>query len=35
MSLNHAWEITLLYDGECPLCLREVRFLEAQDRGRG
>ncbi|MFZ9738041.1 MAG: thiol-disulfide oxidoreductase DCC family protein [Prochlorotrichaceae cyanobacterium] len=35
MSLNHSWEMTLLYDGECPLCLREVRFLEAQDRGRG
>lgn len=29
------WKIALLYDGQCPLCLREVRFLEAQDRGRG
>lgn len=30
-----SWKIQLLYDGQCPLCLREVRFLEAQDRGRG
>lgn len=28
-------EITLLYDGECPLCSREVRLLERRDRGRG
>jgi len=26
--------LTLLYDGGCPLCLREVRFLEARDRAR-
>lgn len=26
--------LTLLYDGGCPLCLREVRFLEARDRRR-
>lgn len=25
-------DLTLLYDGGCPLCLREVRFLEARDR---
>jgi len=25
-------QLTLLYDGGCPLCLREVRFLEARDR---
>jgi predicted DCC family thiol-disulfide oxidoreductase YuxK len=29
------WEIALLYDGECPLCLREVNFLKAKDGGRG
>ncbi|MBU6228534.1 MAG: DUF393 domain-containing protein [Cyanobacteria bacterium REEB459] len=29
------WHIDLLYDGECPLCLREVDFLRRQDRGRG
>lgn len=22
------WDIKLLYDGECPLCVREVRMLE-------
>lgn len=26
--------LTLLYDGGCPLCLREVRFLEGRDRRR-
>jgi len=25
-------ELTLLYDGGCPLCLREVRFLQQRDR---
>ena len=30
-----SWKIQLLYDGECPLCLREVNFLRKQDRGRG
>lgn len=27
--------LTLLYDGGCPLCLREVDTLRARDRGRG
>ena len=26
--------LTLLYDGGCPLCVREVRFLEQRDRAR-
>jgi predicted DCC family thiol-disulfide oxidoreductase YuxK len=30
-----AWHIKLLYDGQCPLCLREVDFLRRRDRGRG
>ena len=30
-----SWKIELLYDGQCPLCLSEVHFLKAQDRGRG
>lgn len=35
-SLNQpSWEIKLLYDGECPLCLREVNFLQNHDGGRG
>lgn len=30
-----SWKIKLLYDGECPLCLREVDFLRRRDRDRG
>lgn len=29
------WKIKLLYDGECPLCVREVNFLTRKDAGRG
>lgn len=29
------WQVKLLYDGECPLCLREVNFLTQRDAGRG
>lgn len=29
------WKIKLLYDGQCPLCLREVNFLQKRDGGRG
>lgn len=28
------WQIKLLYDGDCPLCLREVNFLQKKDAGR-
>ena len=28
-------EFTLLYDGGCPLCSREVALLRRRDRGRG
>ena len=30
-----SWKIKLLYDGECPLCVREVNFLTKKDAGRG
>ncbi|BAZ04471.1 thiol-disulfide oxidoreductase DCC family protein [Calothrix sp. NIES-3974] len=30
-----SWQIKLLYDSECPLCLREVNFLRKRDAGRG
>jgi predicted DCC family thiol-disulfide oxidoreductase YuxK len=30
-----SWQIELLYDGECPLCMREVNFLRKRDAGRG
>ena len=29
------WKIKLLYDGDCPLCLREVNFLSKRDADRG
>ncbi|MEM9568861.1 MAG: DUF393 domain-containing protein [Cyanobacteria bacterium P01_E01_bin.34] len=29
------WQIELLYDGDCPLCVREVNFLQRKDAGRG
>ena len=32
---REGWQIKVLYDGACPLCLREIRFLERLDRGRG
>lgn len=30
-----SWQIKLLYDGACPLCLREVNFLRKRDAGQG
>lgn len=30
-----SWKIELLYDGACPLCVREVNFLQKRDAGRG
>ncbi len=30
-SMNQ-WRFKLLYDGECPLCRREARFLEKRNR---
>lgn len=32
---NKKWKVKLLYDGDCPLCVREVNFLTKKDRGRG
>ncbi len=34
-KFNPSWKIKLLYDGECPLCVREVKFLLKRDAGRG
>lgn len=33
--MNGSWQIKVLYDGDCPLCSHEIRFLEKRDRGRG
>ncbi len=35
VSTSPSWKIKLLYDGECPLCVREVNFLRKRDVGRG
>ena len=35
LPIKPSWKIRLLYDGECPLCVREVNFLTKQDAGRG
>lgn len=32
MASPTAPELTLLFDGGCPLCVREVRFLQRRDR---
>ncbi|MGG6295535.1 thiol-disulfide oxidoreductase DCC family protein [Leptolyngbya sp. AN02str] len=29
------WQIKLLYDSACPLCMHEVKFLKKRDAGRG
>lgn len=34
-SPSSIWKIKLLYDGACPLCVREVNFLQKRDAGRG
>ena len=32
MASTSAPDLTLLFDGGCPLCVREVRFLQRRDR---
>jgi predicted DCC family thiol-disulfide oxidoreductase YuxK len=32
VDLVTAWRFKMLYDGECPLCVREVRFLQRHNR---
>lgn len=34
-SETPTWKIKLLYDSECPLCMREVNFLKRRDADRG
>ena len=29
------WEIRMLYDGDCPLCMREVNMLKKRDTNVG
>ncbi len=35
LARREAWEVRVLYDGGCPLCMREIRALRRLDRGRG
>jgi len=30
-----SWEIRMLYDGDCPLCMREVNMLRRRDQDNG
>lgn len=30
-TLSPAWPLTLYYDGECPLCLREIHMFEGRN----
>lgn len=30
-----SWDVEVFYDGDCPLCVREIRMLEWLDRRRG
>lgn len=32
MALESSWQIEVFYDGDCPLCLREVKLLRWMDR---
>lgn len=29
------WDVKMLYDGDCPLCMREVNMLKRRDEGKG
>eukprot|EP00243_Klebsormidium_subtile_P011499 TRINITY_DN6547_c0_g1_i1.p1 TRINITY_DN6547_c0_g1~~TRINITY_DN6547_c0_g1_i1.p1 ORF type:complete len:277 (+),score=26.02 TRINITY_DN6547_c0_g1_i1:105-935(+) len=35
LPVDEKWEIKMLYDGECPLCMREVDMLRNRDAGTG
>ncbi|WP_436717377.1 DUF393 domain-containing protein [Roseiconus lacunae] len=31
-EMNQDWQVEVFYDGECPLCLREIKLLRRLDR---
>ena len=34
-NTQHDADIRILFDGDCPLCMREIAMLERMDKGRG
>ena len=30
--MKNEWDIKMLYDGDCPLCMREVNMLRKRDK---
>lgn len=32
MALESSWQIEVFYDGDCPLCLREIKLLRWMDQ---
>ena len=34
-AAERSWEIKMLYDGDCPLCMREVNMLRRRDAENG
>jgi hypothetical protein len=34
-SSRPTWDIRMLYDGECALCMKEVNFLRKRDANKG
>ncbi len=32
---DNTWQVEVFFDGDCPLCVREIRTLGRLDRGRG
>ena len=32
-TISNSWELEVFYDGDCPLCRREIEFLRRRDRG--
>ena len=33
--MSEGFEVEVFYDGDCPLCVREIEMLRRLDRGRG
>jgi predicted DCC family thiol-disulfide oxidoreductase YuxK len=31
-AANASWEVKILYDGDCPLCMREIALLKRRNR---